>query len=354
MVEVDSTDAWRTIFEYSFEPAEQSRMQPVGSSSPRLCRFCGNGRPVVSFKSEAHIIATAFGNREFVHYEECDGCNNLGSRLEDALAKMLTVPRAVSRIRTRSGPAKHKFGKAPSYIESDVETNTVIVSQEVGDDTITSRWTQNGRAWDIRVPRFDPTNACRAVARMGLFVASPAQLLELDHVRRWIRGEAQWLPTFFRAFVPGAGLREVTLRVHRHRDLAAYRVTFMYSTAIVVLHLPRPDWSFPPDLTVPLLPLSPYPPHVTNWDRFRVSRSGDEPAHSETINVVIPAFARLPPVEQQAIANEAYYRFLARVQNRTPGSDVTDWIEAEQHLFEQRARNAGLWYLIQVGDKWLQ
>ena len=85
---------WEISYLYTFNPDNQEKTKTLGQFAPRKCRFCGKSSPEVTFTSEAHVIACAFGNRLLLHHEECDFCNNIGSKFETALSTMLTVSRA--------------------------------------------------------------------------------------------------------------------------------------------------------------------------------------------------------------------------------------------------------------------
>ncbi len=41
----------------------------------RVCRFCNEKKPKVTFKKEAHAISEALGNKKLILNEECDDCN---------------------------------------------------------------------------------------------------------------------------------------------------------------------------------------------------------------------------------------------------------------------------------------
>jgi hypothetical protein len=347
----DSGDEWSTLYEYSFDPENQSAQPPLGRREPRSCRFCLRTRPAANFKNEAHLIPAAFGNRALLHLEECNDCNDAGSQLEDALCSMLAVARATSRIRTRTGPIKYRFGKAPSYIEAERGTNTLIISKTVGDDTLSSRFTRDGIAYDVRVPRFWPMRACKALARMGYFVAPEENLPELNHVREWIAGARVWLPTFYRGFVPGPGLIHVTLILQRHRDAPVFRVIFVYSSEILVIHLPDPSWQLPANLTLPFFALSEYSPHVVQWTRLYLGRDDVVPPRTETIRFHVPAIAEQPAITHEEISIEAHAKHKKRLEQGQAGTDVTDWLEAEQLLLDRRAAAAGGTLMGQVTSK---
>ncbi len=120
------------------------------------------------------------------------------------------------------------------------------------------------------------------------------QLDPFEHVRRWLRDEEVWLPTVFRGFVPGPGLRCVTLNVERRADFddqrtPLYRVFFVYSTSIHVLHVPDANWMLPVEVTLPDIGNSPYPPHNVKWVRQQLVEDRELAPYEEFIDVAVPA-----------------------------------------------------------------
>ncbi len=56
---------------------EKDRKIKIGENNKdkRVCRFCGEKKPDVKFKKEAHAISEALGNKKLILNEECDCCN---------------------------------------------------------------------------------------------------------------------------------------------------------------------------------------------------------------------------------------------------------------------------------------
>lgn len=54
----------------------------IGDRVNKICRFCGRGKPEVTFRKKAHVISSGFGNKNLIHTEECDSCNEAFGRIE--------------------------------------------------------------------------------------------------------------------------------------------------------------------------------------------------------------------------------------------------------------------------------
>lgn len=311
-------------------------------SSPRHCRFCLRDAPVVRFKKDAHLFPEFLGNHYFLSSEECDACNEAGSVLEDDLAKHLTITRTLSRVGGKSPSVKHRFGKQPSSVIGDSRTNLITVEKYVEDDSVRSSRIAGGIRYAIRVPSYQPINAAKALARIGLFLAPAELLAELDHVRKWIRGEESWAPLFYEAFVPGPGLATIRAALERRNNadvgLPAYLIHVVYSTCILILPLPGSDWS-PVSYEPPADMRSPYPPHDVRWTRFSKIAPGSVRTRVDTVDIAVPALRDVPPPSHEAIAVRAYFKWLDG--GRRGGGDLKDWLDAEQELlWEQVPKGA--------------
>ena len=327
---------WTTIAQLEFEPEALGERRYLESNEER-CRFCAEDPAGRTFDKDAHAFPAALGNRYVLTREECDGCNERGSSLENDLAAHLTTTRVMSRIPGRNGDVKHRYGNRPSSIASDGANNRLVVRRDMGDDSLVTRRTRDGVRYIFKIPAYRPMNVIRALARVALMLVPAAELRDLDHIRRFVRDELQWAsPSFDEAFIPGTGLRRVRIEVDKNGDStpgeALYRVGVSYGTSILVLHMPGPDMVLVRIPPPPSNLRSPYPPHEVKWRRVSVRRDEVFRGRKDQVDVFVPALAAQPPPTHDEIAVAAYYRWLARVGSGQPGSAVDDWVEGEQDL----------------------
>ena len=74
------------------------------NKSNRICRFCGNQTPVVSFDHTSHAISESLGNKSIICREECDKCNERFSRtIEPDIANMLSPLLTIYSIHGKNG-----------------------------------------------------------------------------------------------------------------------------------------------------------------------------------------------------------------------------------------------------------
>jgi hypothetical protein len=76
-------DIFYTIF--SFGDKKNKLFIGEYDKNKRICRFCGNSIPKVSFKKKAHAISESLGNKLLFCNEECDDCNIKFSQIEQDL-----------------------------------------------------------------------------------------------------------------------------------------------------------------------------------------------------------------------------------------------------------------------------
>lgn len=169
----------------------------IGGEAVRLgekgrCRFCGTDNER-KFRSVAHTVPEALGNKWIISLDECDDCNALFSQYEDALAKtvgpILTIggtlgkANKVRQTGRSKGPAfiKHDQSEAGRRISIQM---TGEFADHIGIDPV------NGTV-SFKVPvapeRFIPRRAYKALARMGLAMLPAEELPNFQHLITWVR-----------------------------------------------------------------------------------------------------------------------------------------------------------------------
>jgi hypothetical protein len=101
----------------------------------RICRFCGRSmNEGATFKSKAHAIPEAFGNKNIVLHEECDDCNNyFGSKVESDFLKYLDIYRVFWGIKGKKGSLKIEFENG--FIKNENGTMFIYYSDGTSNKT---------------------------------------------------------------------------------------------------------------------------------------------------------------------------------------------------------------------------
>lgn len=156
------------------------------------CRYCGesSGR---YFRTEAHTFPEGLGNRWIISRDECDRCNNLFSRYDDAIVRavgpFLTlggVKGKANKIRQTGrsdGPAIlsrrdgqdrpgifHSANAEPSQVVAITGAGTLRLTMPVADDP------------------FRPRYAYKALVKMGLALLPHTELTNYTRLRSWLLG----------------------------------------------------------------------------------------------------------------------------------------------------------------------
>lgn len=107
------------------------------TQSNRVCRFCGEQVPVVSFKHTSHAISESLGNKSIICQEECDNCNDRFSRtIEPDIANMLSSLLTIYSIHGKNGVRtttgkNFKLSIDQSIVSNDnEETIKIRINQE--------------------------------------------------------------------------------------------------------------------------------------------------------------------------------------------------------------------------------
>jgi hypothetical protein len=321
---------WVKIFESALSviPEEQRKRSIGGRTSPRSCRFCLREAPLATFRCKAHVVAEAFGNRSLFSLDECDDCNQLGSKYEDDLARLLLGSRLIARAPSKKNSVTHKSRRSAARIDASRSTGLAI-RFDPDDRDIRIQLTDDGFKLSTRQPSYCPANVVRALARMGFFALPAATCRELEHIRRWLQREFEWPSSWFSMFsLNGEGvLGETILQVYvpDEEGRGSYpplHVRFSFGRSMVVAQIPGPDWKRLPTVIAPGGTAILAPPGEVFDDNWY------------EVEFYSPELAAKARPSHEAIAREAYFEFQAR--GCAHGRDTDDWIVAEQRLLWAR------------------
>lgn len=99
-------------------PSHKPKLRP---RPQRVCRFCGEQMPKVSFRREAHILSQLLGNRNWISDMECDDCNSLFSLYENDLANFIGITRTLGFYSGSGSIPKYKAPDGSLELGKDKE-----------------------------------------------------------------------------------------------------------------------------------------------------------------------------------------------------------------------------------------
>ena len=148
----------------------------------RICRFCRRSLETgATFKSTAHAIPEALGNKKFILNEECDECNRFfGSEIEPDIINKLSLIRVMLGLKGKKKipTVKHKDG---AYTNED--GRFVIQARE----TTSPDEHGNFRAEVTHTERHIPVNFYKALCKIALSLIDDKELTFFSDTVDWIR-----------------------------------------------------------------------------------------------------------------------------------------------------------------------
>jgi len=192
-----SMDSWQPIAYCKGGIGEP--LTAVGSAG--ICRYCGCS-DARNFRSVAHTLPEALGNKWIVSLDECDDCNRRFSEFDDALAKsvggVLTVGgtlgknNKVRQTGRTAGPSTIKHGRIDGRRQISMQINGSPFQDHVqfspGSPIITFV-TPTG------AERFKPLLAYKALAKMALAIMPSDELTSHRALVDWLLA-ADTVPTW--------------------------------------------------------------------------------------------------------------------------------------------------------------
>ena len=229
------SERYTQLVRYEFV-GDQPSLRDDGNDGSQMCRFCGRGKPDVSFCMRAHAVPEFLGNRSLLSMNECDECNKfLADNYEDHLGKWSLYARALSQVER-----KHRTGKSSRPTYKDPTGSVRIESPHGGlhihlsDPAFKSQLQRQEGPFDLLLPTdgmsqpYVPIRAAKALLKIA---CSVCPLEELDQCRpaiEWLMGRNRLSLSMFPvlyAFSPGriaSEAGEVLLLRRRTEDPIPY------------------------------------------------------------------------------------------------------------------------------------
>lgn len=191
-------DFYRT----NFDVLGQWKLQPgqkvvLGDKkAPRVCRFCGKGKPEVTFRKVAHAIPELIGNKSIESAYECDPCNQaFGSGIENDLGNWSKPMRTFARIRGKNGVPTLKRGADGQgwRIEYDGASGFRITSYEK-DPFFSVDEAKNKVSFKLARDPYTPVAVLKAFMKIGLTLLPPEEIGNFEHAIAWVRDPDHSIP----------------------------------------------------------------------------------------------------------------------------------------------------------------
>jgi len=154
--------------------------------SERMCRFCYEVEPKVTFKNVAHIMPQLMGNRYLIHDSECDTCNKKFGIYEDSFAKFLGMMRTADAMKGQSGVPNFKSadGKLIMAVEKDEKGMDVVSVFDKGG----AEYRENEKSIVLTAikPSYIPLHVMKCFYKIGYSLLDPTELEDYPSLRQII------------------------------------------------------------------------------------------------------------------------------------------------------------------------
>lgn len=153
----------------------------------RVCRFCGQTTPAVTFNKEAHVVPQLLANRSLLSVYECDVCNEkFGVGIEHDLGNWTKPYRTVMLVPGQRGvPTVKGAGADPWRIEGTGRELNVTARR----DNMPYEVDEEKRLIPIELLRdpYTPAAVMKAFVRVGLTLMPEDELVHFPKLMAWIQ-----------------------------------------------------------------------------------------------------------------------------------------------------------------------
>lgn len=175
------------------------RRQYIGETdkSNRICRFCGQKVPVVSFKNTAHAISESLGNKNIICREECDSCNERFSRtIEPDIANMLSSLLTIYSIHGKNG-IRTTIGKnfklsLNESTKSDTNAGTITIQLQQEFPENIEDFFKEQLSLDTSSLKYIPQNVYKCLCKYVVSVVNERYLPDFRKTINWINSTTRY------------------------------------------------------------------------------------------------------------------------------------------------------------------
>lgn len=161
--------------------------------SRRVCRFCGQKYPEVTFKKVAHAVQDALGNKLLFCYEECDTCNHDLASIEDNFRKIMDFRRAIYHIPRKGTTSSPKVVGKTFIIEPNNQGYPELFLME----EYISPKIDRAKPFIMHLELKDTmTNEgmYKALCKMVIDMLPSSELHHFENTVKWMTSNGRWAP----------------------------------------------------------------------------------------------------------------------------------------------------------------
>ena len=172
----------------------------LGKQDNQVCRFCVQGCPEVTFKSEAHAMPESLGNKSLYTTYECDVCNQMfGQGIENDFGNWSKPMRNFTRTRGKRGVPTIKMESAGGS-QGRLGPMEAAIQQNPADPTPIFEFDEKAKTvtfWPRRDP-YTPVAVLKTFVKIGLSVLPEEEMPNFRGLLSWISScqSGNWMSHF--------------------------------------------------------------------------------------------------------------------------------------------------------------
>lgn len=160
-----------------------------GLKANRVCRFCYNKIPDITFNKEAHAISEALGNKILILNDECDRCNDFfDENIERDFIYYHDMARTLYGVKNKTNAPPKLKGKdfEISYTEQG-NLSIAIVQNNPGDDNAEMPENVSFKTGN----KIKIQNLYKALCKFALSVIDSKHLSNFEDTIQWIKNQKE-------------------------------------------------------------------------------------------------------------------------------------------------------------------
>lgn len=172
---------------YEFETiiGDSDKKYYLGRKEPRVCRFCKETTPEVTFNMDAHVMPQFMGNRNLLSYFECDSCNALFSKYEDSFANFFGISRTFAQIKGQTNKVP-KFKDPKTGLEVFLTDTGIQISTIEGKEVVEFDEKNKSLKVITERPGYIPIHIPKILIKIGISMLSDADVADYDYANKFI------------------------------------------------------------------------------------------------------------------------------------------------------------------------
>lgn len=165
--------------------------------SNRICRFCGNRFPTVSFNNTSHAISESLGNKSIICREECDNCNERFSRtIEPDIANMLSFLLTIYSIHGKNGIRTTTGKNFKLSVDDSVnnKTNNEAIKLELDKELSNNpeKLFKEPLSLDASSLKYTPQNCYKCLCKYVVSVIKEKYLPDFKNTINWVNSTTRY------------------------------------------------------------------------------------------------------------------------------------------------------------------